>query len=189
MTNSEVRIAYYGTWGAGRDCNRIQPENIPAGVLTYIYVAFEGVTADYEISDDHGPIVARTSRLKRAYPGLRVVIAFSGWTFNDPPTKYRFSNMVSTAPNREKFINLLIKYLQKYALDGVDIDWEYPVDIDRGGSPEDYKNFVSLCAEIRKAFNRVNPGWELTITLPSSYWYLKGFDIARFKNHWIGSTL
>lgn len=129
---SDVRIAYYGAWGASRDCDSIQPENIPAGVLTHIFVAFEFVSEDFEITDEVGDIAARTSRLKRAYPGLRVHIAIGGWTFNDPPTQHRFSDMASTVENREKFVNSLLKYIDKYALDGVDIDWEYPVADDRG---------------------------------------------------------
>jgi GH18 family chitinase len=41
--------------------------------------------------------------------------------------------VASTVPNRQTFINSLISYLQKYGLDGVNIDWEYPAAIDRGG--------------------------------------------------------
>jgi GH18 family chitinase len=29
----------------------------------------------------------------------------------------------------------------------------------------------------------VNPGWELTITLPSSYWYLQGFDVSDLEKY------
>lgn len=119
--DSEVRIGYYGTWGAGRSCDSMQPENIAAGVLTHINVAFEYVSGNFEITDDSGPIVARVSRLKKKYPGLRVNIAIGGWVFNDPPTQYRFSEMASTRPNRDKFVASLIIYIQKYALNGVDI--------------------------------------------------------------------
>jgi len=180
---SEVRIAYYGAWGASRDCDAIQPENIPAGVLTHINVAFEYITEDHKIEGKVGSIMARTSRLKRTYPGLRVNVAIGGWTFNDPPTRDRFSKMASTYPNQQIFIDSLIDYMQKYSLDGADIDWEYPAADDRGGKPVDFDNFVILCANIKKAFNSVDPGWQLTITLPSSYWYLRGFDIKRLEEH------
>lgn len=70
-----VRIGYYGTWSAGRGCNALEPEGIPAGVLTHINVAFEYMSADHKITDNSGPVVGRVSRLKNFYPGLKVVIA------------------------------------------------------------------------------------------------------------------
>ncbi len=129
---SQVRIAYYNAEGAKRKCDAVQPENIPAGVLTHINVAFEGISSDLEMTDTIGETVARVSRLKKIYAGLRVNIAIGGWVFNDPPTEHRFSDMVATYTSQRKFISSLIKYMQKYALDGVDIDWEYPVADDRG---------------------------------------------------------
>jgi hypothetical protein len=53
----------------------MQPENIPASVLTHINVAFKYVSADYEITDKVGYITGRVSCLKNIYPGLRVNIA------------------------------------------------------------------------------------------------------------------
>ncbi|RLL93598.1 hypothetical protein CFD26_101115 [Aspergillus turcosus] len=181
----DVRIGYYGLWGATRSCDKYLPENIPAGALTHINLAFEYVSEDYEITDTtgQGPIVARVSRLKKKYPGLRVNIALGGWVFNDPPTQHRFSEMVSTRSNREKFIASLIRYIRRYALNGVDIDWEYPVADDRGGSKADYDDLVLLCADIRKAFDREDPGWQLTITLPASYWYLRGFNLNSLEKY------
>ncbi|KAJ5762211.1 glycoside hydrolase [Penicillium nucicola] len=117
----DVRFGYYGMWGATRDCDTYLPENIPAGALTHINLAFEYVSEDHEITDTQGPIVARASRLKKKYPGLRVNIALGGWVFNDPPTQYRFSEMASITPNREKFIASLIRYIRRYGLNGVDI--------------------------------------------------------------------
>ncbi|KAF2818198.1 hypothetical protein CC86DRAFT_435113 [Ophiobolus disseminans] len=181
--SADVRIAYYGAWSAKRSCDAMQPETIPAGVLTHINVAFEFITADHEITDEVGHISGRVARLKNIYPGLRVNIAIGGWVFNDPPTQTRFSDTVSSVPNRHKFIKSLIGYMQKYALDGVDLDWEYPVADDRGGVPLDYSNFVLLCADIREAFDSYDPGWQLTLTLPASYWYLKGFDIKRLEKY------
>ncbi|KAI6080959.1 hypothetical protein F4821DRAFT_265394 [Hypoxylon rubiginosum] len=180
---AEVRIAYYGAWSASRSCDALQPENIPAGVLTHINVAFEYVTDDHEITEESGAVVGRVSRLKNIYPGLRVNIALGGWTFNDPPTQRRFSEMVASVSARKTFIKSLIRYIQKYALDGVDLDWEYPVTDDRGGVPEDFDNLVLLCAEIREAFDSYDPGWQLTITLPMSYWYLRGFNVKNLEKY------
>jgi GH18 family chitinase len=116
-----VRVGYYGMWGASRGCDSMQPENIPAGVLTTINLAFAYVSADNEITDEEPGIVARVSRLKKKYEGLRVNIAIGGWVFNDPPTQFRFSNMVSTRPNRAKFISSLVRFIRHYGLNGVDL--------------------------------------------------------------------
>lgn len=167
--SAEVSIAYYGAWSAGRSFDSIEPENIPAGVLTHINVAFEFITADHEITDEISTVVGRVSRTKNIYSGLRANVAIGGWVFNDPPTQTHFSDMASRVPNRRKFIESLIRYMQKYAPDGVDLDWEYPVADDRGGTPLDSSNLVLLTSEIREAFNSYDPGWQLTFTLPASY--------------------
>jgi chitinase len=50
----------------------------------------------------------------------------SGWSFNDPgPTQMAYTNMVSNAGNRAKFIQSLIRFMDKYGFQGADIDWEY----------------------------------------------------------------
>lgn len=91
--------------------------------------------------------------------------------------------MASTRPNRDIFVGSLVSFLQKYGLDGVDIDWEYPGATDRGGIDADIDNFVLLMSEIKEAFARENPGWEASITLPTSYWYLRHFDINRLQKY------
>ncbi|KZF20522.1 glycoside hydrolase family 18 protein [Xylona heveae TC161] len=177
------RIAYYELWSATRNCDAFAPENIAAGALTHINIAFATLDEDFKIIDTLGDLVARVSRLKKRYAGLRASIAIGGWSFNDPPTQHIFSDMVSTYTNRQTFIDSLVSYLHKYGLDGVDIDWEYPAAIDRGGAPEDTNNYVLLMSEIKERFAQEDPGWEATITLPSSYWYLRGFDLPGLQRY------
>lgn len=86
--------------------------------------------------------------------------------------------MTSTYTNHETFINSIIDFLNKYELDGIDIDWEYPAATDRGGNSADTDNYVLLVSQMREAFDQADqPGWEITITIPTSYWYLRGFDL------------
>ena len=175
------KIAYYELFGIDRPCDTMQPEAIPAGALTHINLAFIQFDDTYNLVDVGGDLVARVSKLKLTYPGLRVNVAVGGWDFNDPPTQYYFSNMANDYGNRQTFINSVISYLTKYGLDGIDIDWEYPAASDRGGIPSDTDAFVDLLSDMRDAFDGVNPGWEITCTLPSSYWYLQNFDLPSMQ--------
>lgn len=55
-----------------------------------------------------------------------------------------------------------------------DID---PVADDRGGSKADFANFVTFMKELQQASGKLG----VTATLPSSYWYMKGFDIVHLE--------
>ncbi|OAA41490.1 Chitinase II [Beauveria brongniartii RCEF 3172] len=177
------KIAYYELFGVDRACDKMMPEAIPAGALTHINLAFIQFGQDYKVVDTGGDIVARVSKLKLKYPGLRVNMAVGGWEFNDPPTSHYFSDMAGSSDNQQVFIDSVVAYLTKYGLDGIDLDWEYPAADDRGGVKIDTKTYVLLMANLRKAFNKVNPGWEITCTIPSSYWYLRHFDLPGMSKY------
>lgn len=60
-------------------------------------------------------------------------------------------------------------------------DWEYPVATDRSGVPADKENYVSLLKEMSEAFAEYD--FDLTITLPCSYWYMQHFDIVSMEKY------
>jgi chitinase len=59
----------------------------------------------------------------------------------------------------------------------VDLDWEYPGAPDRGGKTEDTENYVLLLQAIRLAFDESDGDYGISFTAPSSYWYLRWFDL------------
>lgn len=95
------------------------------------------------------------------------------------PTRSAFSSMSTTSTNRQTFINGLIKFMDTYGFDGIDLDWEYPASDDRGGNPADFSNYVILVKEIRQAFGKK---YGFSITLPASYWYLQHFDLRNIQD-------
>lgn len=104
----------------------------------------------------------------------------SRWSFTDPgPTRTAFSTMSSTSGNRKKFITGLIQFMDTYGFDGVDLDWEYPQAEDRGGSQGDTANYVQLVKDMRAAFGTK---YGITVTLPTSYWYLQHFDLPGMQS-------
>ena len=128
---------------------------------------------------------------KSQNPNLRVILSVGGWNF---PSAL-FSQMASTATNRQAFINSALAYMAKYGFDGIDIDWEFPCSPARtdwikmsntwfkpindagGRCPGDVDNLLLLVKEMRAAF-----GTKL-ITIssqagPKNYnlWHLKEMD-------------
>ena len=118
------------------------------------------------------------SLLTHRFSTLQTWISVGGWSFTDPTntpnTQLAFSNMVSSLENRQAFISSLLQFMITYSFDGVDLDWEYPGAPDRGGSPKDGQNLVLLLQEMQRAFGGV---YGISMTLPSSYWYLQWFDL------------
>jgi chitinase len=182
--SSDVRtIGYYEGWNLHvRPCGHMTPEEIPLGWYTHINFAFalinpltfhiEGMDSQTELLYD------RVTALKRRQPGLEVWIAVGGWAMNDPgPHRTTFSDLAASESAQDAFFESLITFMQKHDFDGVDLDWEYPVAEDRGGRPEDYDNYVTLLRRLRERLNKTGRHYGVTLTLPASYWYLRGFNL------------
>ena len=123
-----------------------------------------------------GQLYNRFTNLKNSRPGLQTWISVGGWSFTDPgPTRQAFSTMTSSQANRAAFISQLTQFMNSYGFDGVDLDWEYPQADDRGGVAADTANYVSFVKEMRAAFGS---RYGISMTLPTSYWYLQHFDLA-----------
>lgn len=52
-----------------------------------------------------------------------------------------------------------------------------------GGIEEDFENFVTFLANLRNRLNQMGVAKGLSITLPASYWYLRGFDIVNLEKY------
>ena len=56
--------------------------------------------------------------------GVKVTIALGGW--NDSKGN-KYSRLVNNPASRKKFTEEVMKFIEKYDFDGLDLDWEYPV--------------------------------------------------------------
>ena len=174
-------IGYYESWANSdsRKCQKVAPEDLNLDGFTHMNFAFSFFDpSSFEITpmDSNGAsLYNRFTALKSKKPSLQTWISVGGWSFTDPgPTQTAFSEMTSTSGNRQKFISGLIKFMDTYGFDGVDLDWEYPGADDRGGKSQDTANYVSLAGELRVAFGTK---YGISMTLPTSYWYLQHFDL------------
>ncbi|KAK2925347.1 Chitinase II [Fusarium oxysporum f. sp. vasinfectum] len=87
----------------------------------------------------------RLTELKRLDPELKVYIVVGGWTFNDPGlTASMFSDLAASLPRQRAFMKSLVSFMSTYGFDGLDLDWEYLVDTDRGGRAEKTVDFFNI---------------------------------------------
>ncbi|KAH8820662.1 chitinase [Xylogone sp. PMI_703] len=180
-------IGYYEGWSVTRACDVMEPESILASGYTHLNFAFASIDPNtFEVvpaSTTDVALYSRLTGLKRLYPSLQVWISIGGWSMNDPdqPTATTFSDLARSSSAQDAFTNSLVSFMSTYGFDGVDIDWEYPVAPERSGRPEDLTNYPTLLSNIRSAFGSAGHNWGLSITLPSSFWYLQNFDIVKLE--------
>ena len=59
-----------------------------------------------------------------------------------------------------------VSFVQEFGFDGLDLDYEYPVDV--GGVQSDKPGFTAWIRELRAAFDAKGLGWELTAAVSAS---------------------
>ncbi|KAJ6503718.1 hypothetical protein C8R45DRAFT_973542 [Mycena sanguinolenta] len=154
------RIGYFEGWAQARSCMAWSPSNINVDSLTHLNFAFGYISSSFEVIEmapGDSKLWSETTALKSQNPSLKVFLSIGGWTFNNPPTQGIFSALAASSSNTNTFIKSALNVLGSYGFDGIDIDWEYPVAEDRGGSNADKENY--------------------SFTSPSSYWYLQNYDL------------
>lgn len=89
--------------------------------------------------------------LRKQNPSLKVLLSVGGWGARG------FSGAAATPENRAVFIRSVQDVIARYGLDGIDLDWEYPVNGAWGlvaSTPEDRANFTALLTELRTALGK-----------------------------------
>lgn len=182
---SKRTIGYYESWSNTRQCQKVTPEDLNLAGFTHINFAFSFFDpSSFQITsmDSNAALLySRFTGLKAKASSLETWISVGGWSFTDPgSTQSAFSDMTSSQGNRAKFIQGLIQFMSTYGFDGVDLDWEYPGADDRGGKAADTENYVAFVKELKAAFGSK---YGISMTLPTSYWYLQHFDLSGIQQH------
>lgn len=147
---SPVVLAYVTSWSS------VIPD---PNVVTHINYAFGHVTDSFDgVRIDNEERLKTIVGLKQKNPALKIFLSIGGWGSG------RFSEMAASPENRKAFASDCKQVVDKFALDGIDIDWEYPTSNAAGISavPEDTENFTLLMQDIRSAI-----GKEKLLTLAS----------------------
>jgi chitinase len=131
----------------------LQPREVAAAKLTRVNYAFANLQNGRIVegfAHDAENFVALNT-LKQANPDLKVLVSVGGWTWSG-----NFSDLALTKQSRKAFIESAVQFIERYRLDGLDIDWEYPGMIGNNNRfrREDKRNYTSLLKELRKRFDR-----------------------------------
>ncbi|KAF9335997.1 hypothetical protein BG006_010052 [Podila minutissima] len=162
-------VAYWTDWTS----DSMPPEAIPFDKVTHINYAFAIVRPDFRPVFETDHLLNRVVREAHA-KGVKVLMSIGGWT----GSQY-FSPMAATKQGRKTFIDGAVHFVQKYNLDGIDIDWqdflvlypsmEYPGRLGSACNTFDEKNdannFLILLQELRAAFHELPRGDQLEISL------------------------
>lgn len=137
-----VVLAYVTSWG----------ESTPDPTyVTHINYAFGHVTDDFKgIRIDNEPRLRMIVGLREKKPSLKVLLSVGGWGSS------LFSEMAHTDSTRLAFATDCKRTIDRFGLDGIDIDWEYP-GVNAAGisfSPDDRENFTLLMKDIRDAIGK-----------------------------------
>jgi chitinase len=154
--------------------------------LNHAYSAADSVdgTADPTGENQLRGTFHQLEELKRLYPHLKVVISFGGWGQSDG-----FSSAVQPEHLKEFVRSCISTFIEGHfapgvegpgIFDGIDIDWEYPVEGGvTPGRPEDTSNFTAMAVEFRRQLDAVRPGLLLTAALPAPAELYKNFELKK----------
>lgn len=124
------------------DFSRIHAEK-----LTHINYAFGLVNTNGEafLRANAPGHLAQLQALKARNSNLKVILSIGGWGADN------FSDAALTDESRQKFARSCVNLVKLYALDGIDLDWEYPGQLGPGIKyrDEDKQNFTAMLRELR----------------------------------------
>lgn len=168
-------IGYFESFNVERSCLTMDASMIDTSKYTHIIFAFGTINSDYSIS------INQTDQFEQFLnlTDVKKVVSFGGWDFSTSSDTYTIFREGVTSTNRALLAQNIGDFVSQYGIDGVDFDWEYPGEPDipgiPAGSDEDGTNYVAFLKEVRSA---IGTDKTLSIAMPASYWYLRGFPVA-----------
>ncbi|XP_050304967.1 probable chitinase 10 isoform X2 [Anthonomus grandis grandis] len=151
-------VCYFTNWAWYRQGQgKYLPEDIDENLCTHIVYGFAVLDFSNLIIKAHDSWADFDNQFYKrviAYKskGVKVSIAIGGW--NDSQGD-KYSRLVNNPSARSRFIEHIVKFLDKWGFDGLDLDWEYPkcwqVDCKKGPD-SDKPAFSAFVKELKEAF-------------------------------------
>ena len=175
---------YYSSSSYWRREDKYTVENIQADLCTHIiysFVLLDPETFLMKIGDDQLDVqlgnIKNFTDLKKTNPGVKLMVALGGWNDSRKPGLY--STLLASPSKRAAFVAHAVIFLEKWKFDGLDLEYEYPVNV--GNVASDKAGFTALVRELRAAFDP--KGWELTAAVGASPSVVNaGYEVPQLCN-------
>lgn len=142
--------------------------------LDIINIAF-GHVKDAALDFDRPSVTPEIARIHGINPDVKILLSIGGWGAGG------FSLMSRTPGGIAKFTASCVKAVETYALDGIDLDWEYPTMNSAGidADPSDKYHFTALLKSLRTALDAAYPDTHkmLTIAAGAGGYYINAVEI------------
>ncbi|MBB6215306.1 GH18 family chitinase [Anaerosolibacter carboniphilus] len=146
-------------------------ERVQFDKLTHITYAFLIPGEDGSLIGIEKPEKLKELVAKSHKNDVEVLIAVGGWSYQNIPLDPTFEKLAASDEARAKFVESVLKFVEDYDFDGVEIDWEYP---DEGISSQNYEKLVLELSKALKA-----EGKYLTAALNGAWSKTEGPSVSR----------
>ncbi|KAJ2893184.1 hypothetical protein MKZ38_008925 [Zalerion maritima] len=163
---------------------RIYQGDTPGGMnyscISHVFYAHASVGSDGGLSDEWADCQAPCDgvqgglgslmHLKQQHPHLQVILSVGGGN-----SSQIYPMVASSAAMRDTFARSARGLVEASGLDGIDIAWEYPCDLEQG------QNFLALLAAVRLYLP--DDQYTLTAMLPAGKAVLQCIDVGQAANY------
>ncbi|PWS29183.1 chitinase [Pedobacter yonginense] len=183
LPKTKVVIGYVGGYRGLVDVSKIAAQK-----LTHINYAFVNVKnnrafLNREATDTLN--LQNLNKLKAVNPNLKILISIGGWAWSE-----NFSDAALSDTSRKAFAQSAVAIIERYNLDGIDIDWEYPAIAGEEGNvyrPEDQQNFTLLLKDLREELNRLEANQKskklLTVAVGGFVNFIRHTEMAQAQQY------
>jgi len=182
-------VCYIASWAVYRkDGGRFTVDSFDPELCTTAVYYFAGLDENFklksldpwaDLGDNNGLNgYRRFTALKKSHPHLRVLLCVGGW--NEGVQKY--SKLAWNVTLRKEFAVQSADFLKEFGFDGLNFFWDFPGDLERGGTSADKENFPKLLKEISKVYRQKN--LYLSVTLRTRDWMVRlAYDLEQISKH------
>ena len=176
----KIKLAYIrSTWELSNG-KYWKAEDIKGNLLTDLNLSFAHIDSNGLVQlNNKEYLKEQVASLQKAYPKLRINLSIGGWGADG------FSDAACCEKNRNLFVQSALELVKELGLNGVDIDWEFPVGPDWGqkikSRAQDKENYILLLKDLRQAFDReealCKKHFCVTTAVPAWTWFLEKNDV------------